>query len=245
MIAGGGAGRGLTHGEDRRGSSATACSRRQQPGRALLGHRRPSRRHRGRVHRLSRRADTNAFDFGLINDGLADRPPDRRAPFNVTTSPRRLSDQHYVVEARYPYQVWELDVALPCRRWPGHVVSPRSTETSQRASRSRSSASRSSARGGGARVHLPKPNGRATGEAQAAPAPSRGRCGGGRHRAPPHRRDSRGRHWRAHCWGRRSSCLPRRRRRLSRPGTRPLRSVRPPCRARCRERLQRKVGVPA
>ena len=33
------------------------------------------------------------------------------------TSPPRPRLQDYVVEARYPYQVWELDVALPCRRF--------------------------------------------------------------------------------------------------------------------------------
>jgi N-methylhydantoinase A len=66
---------------------------------------------------VSRRADTHAFDFGLVNDGLASLDRQIDEFFAQMDVPAEARLQDYVVEARYPYQVWELDVALPCRRF--------------------------------------------------------------------------------------------------------------------------------
>jgi N-methylhydantoinase A len=68
---------------------------------------------------ISRRADTNRFDYDAVNQSLArlgeqieefyarlDTPDDRRAT-------------EFFVEARYPYQVWELEVPLAAGRFEG------------------------------------------------------------------------------------------------------------------------------
>jgi N-methylhydantoinase A len=66
---------------------------------------------------VSRRADTHAFDFALVNDGLASLDQQIDEFFGQMDIAAEARQQDYVVEARYPYQVWELDVALPCKRF--------------------------------------------------------------------------------------------------------------------------------
>jgi N-methylhydantoinase A len=66
---------------------------------------------------VSRRAHTGEFDFELVNEALAslDRQMDEFFDRMGIAAGARVKD--YVVEARYPYQVWELDVALPKGRF--------------------------------------------------------------------------------------------------------------------------------
>jgi len=70
---------------------------------------------------VSRRADTHEFDYELVNAGLADLDRQIDEFFAHMDVPAEARMQDYVVEARYPYQVWELDVALPCRRFEGQA----------------------------------------------------------------------------------------------------------------------------
>ena len=70
---------------------------------------------------VSRRADTNAFDCDAVNEGLADLDRQIEEFFTRMDISAEARMQDYVVEARYPYQVWELDVALPCRRFEGQA----------------------------------------------------------------------------------------------------------------------------
>ncbi len=85
--------------------------------------------------------------------------------------------QDYVVEARYPYQVWELDVALPCRRFESQadvdalVAAFHETHERVFAVKELGQAVECLYWKGRARVHLPKPTlAAATAEAQAAPS---------------------------------------------------------------------------
>jgi N-methylhydantoinase A len=61
---------------------------------------------------ISQRADTNRFDYEAVNGGLA-RLAEQIEEFFArleTTVLERFSE--FFVEARYPYQVWELEVPL-------------------------------------------------------------------------------------------------------------------------------------
>ena len=126
---------------------------------------------------VSRRADTNAFDFELINDGLADLDRQIDAFFTRMDIAAEARMQDYVVEARYPYQVWELDVALPCRRFDGQadvdalVAAFHETHERVFAVKELGQSVECLYWKGRARVHLPKPTlAAATGEAQGAPS---------------------------------------------------------------------------
>jgi N-methylhydantoinase A len=61
---------------------------------------------------ISRRTDSGAFSFGLINDALASLERQMNEFFDRMAVPDTARCVDYVVEARYPYQVWELDVPL-------------------------------------------------------------------------------------------------------------------------------------
>jgi N-methylhydantoinase A len=85
--------------------------------------------------------------------------------------------QDYVVEARYPYQVWELDVALPSRRFESQadvdalVAAFHETHERVFAVKELGQSVECLYWKGRARVHLPKPTlAAATGEAQGAPS---------------------------------------------------------------------------
>ena len=68
---------------------------------------------------ISRRVDTNRFDAEQVNDGLADL--DRRLDefFDRLETPAAARRKEFFVEARYPYQVWELEVPLRESRLQG------------------------------------------------------------------------------------------------------------------------------
>jgi N-methylhydantoinase A len=65
----------------------------------------------------SYRTETSAFDIAAVNDALASL--DRQADEFYSRMGVAPDDQlrEYVAEARYPYQVWELDVPLPKARF--------------------------------------------------------------------------------------------------------------------------------
>ena len=126
---------------------------------------------------VSRRADTNAFDRDVVNEGLADLDRQIEAFFAQMDVPADARMQDYVVEARYPYQVWELDVALPCRRFESQadvdalVAAFHETHERVFAVKELGQSVECLYWKGRARVHLPKPTlAAATGEAQGAPS---------------------------------------------------------------------------
>jgi N-methylhydantoinase A len=126
---------------------------------------------------VSRRADTNAFDRDLVNEGLADLDRQIEAFFAQMDVPADARMQDYVVEARYPYQVWELDVALPSRRFESQadvdalVAAFHETHERVFAVKELGQSVECLYWKGRARVHLPKPTlAAATGEAQGAPS---------------------------------------------------------------------------
>jgi N-methylhydantoinase A len=126
---------------------------------------------------VSRRADTNAFDRDAVNEGLADLDRQIEAFFAQMDVPAEARMQDYVVEARYPYQVWELDVALPCRRFESQadvdalVAAFHETHERVFAVKELGQSVECLYWKGRARVHLPKPTlAAATGEAQGAPS---------------------------------------------------------------------------
>jgi N-methylhydantoinase A len=126
---------------------------------------------------VSRRADTNAFDRDVVNEGLADLDRQIEAFFAQMDVPAEARMQDYVVEARYPYQVWELDVALPCRRFESQadvdalVAAFHETHERVFAVKELGQSVECLYWKGRARVHLPKPTlAAATGEAQGAPS---------------------------------------------------------------------------
>ena len=140
---------------------------------------------------VSRRADTHAFDFDLVNDGLASLDRQIDEFFAQMDVPAEARLQDYVVEARYPYQVWELDVALPCRRFETDADVAALVEAFHE-THERVFAVKELGQGveclywkGRARVHLPKPtlaaasgDGTAGAERRAAPdVVGRGRAG--------------------------------------------------------------------
>jgi N-methylhydantoinase A len=61
---------------------------------------------------ISRRADTNRFDFDHVNAGLAGLDAQMDAFFDGLGTPPEHRVKEFFVEARYPFQVWELDVPL-------------------------------------------------------------------------------------------------------------------------------------
>jgi N-methylhydantoinase A len=66
---------------------------------------------------LSRRADTNRFDYDTVNRGLARLQEQIDELFDRLETPAHLRDCEFFVEARYPYQVWELEVPLRSGRF--------------------------------------------------------------------------------------------------------------------------------
>jgi N-methylhydantoinase A len=61
---------------------------------------------------ISYRADTNRFDAGPVNDGLASLEIRVDEFFERLGTPEAARRKEFFVEARYPYQVWELEVPL-------------------------------------------------------------------------------------------------------------------------------------
>ena len=61
---------------------------------------------------ISRRVDTNRFDFDAVNEGLAQLDGQIDEFFDRLDTRRRARRKEFFVEARYPYQVWELEVPL-------------------------------------------------------------------------------------------------------------------------------------
>ena len=61
---------------------------------------------------VSRRTDTGAFDFEGINEALASLHGQMDAFFDRMGIVQEARHTEYLVEARYPYQVWELEVPL-------------------------------------------------------------------------------------------------------------------------------------
>lgn len=61
---------------------------------------------------ISQRADSNRFDQAAVNRGLAALGEQIDEFFGRLDIPASLRSTEYFVEARYPYQVWELEVPL-------------------------------------------------------------------------------------------------------------------------------------
>ncbi len=61
---------------------------------------------------ISRRADTNRFDAEAVNGGLAELEDRLDEFFERLGTPAAARRKEFFVEARYPYQVWELEVPL-------------------------------------------------------------------------------------------------------------------------------------
>jgi N-methylhydantoinase A len=61
---------------------------------------------------VSRRADTRAFDYAGINAELAKLDEQIDQFFDRIGTPKDQQSREFFVEARYPHQVWELDVPL-------------------------------------------------------------------------------------------------------------------------------------
>ncbi len=66
---------------------------------------------------VSQRTDTNSFDYAGINKVLAALDAQIDAFFTRLQTPPEEQERQFIVEARYPYQVWELDVPLPRHRF--------------------------------------------------------------------------------------------------------------------------------
>ena len=174
VIAGGGAG-GLTMSRSPRSSAATGCSFR----RPLRRSRRRGglfARHRRRVHGQPPRRHP-PFDHDLVNAGLEDLDRQIDEFFAHMDVPADARLQDYVVEARYPYQVWELDVPLPCRRFEGQadvdtlVAAFHATHERVFAVKELGQSVECLYWKGRARVHLPKPTlAAAAGDRQASPS---------------------------------------------------------------------------
>ena len=109
VVAGGGAG-GLTIVAIARELGCAACSSRRTAARPrrLRG---PARRHRRGVQPSAAVPTRDDFAFAAIERGLAEleRQIDEFLARRGRRRGRRMQD--YFVEARYPYQVWELEVA--------------------------------------------------------------------------------------------------------------------------------------
>ena len=61
---------------------------------------------------ISRRVDTNRFDFDAVNEGLAQLDGQIDEFFDRLDTRAEQRRKEFFVEARYPYQVWELEVPL-------------------------------------------------------------------------------------------------------------------------------------
>jgi N-methylhydantoinase A len=68
---------------------------------------------------ISQRADTNRFDAGAVNRGLSRLRKQIDELFQRLGTPPELQGAEFFVEARYPYQVWELEVPLGGERFDG------------------------------------------------------------------------------------------------------------------------------
>jgi N-methylhydantoinase A len=65
---------------------------------------------------LSRRVDTNRFDRDAVNEGLGQLERQMDDFFDRLKTPEPARRKEFFVEARYPYQVWELEVPLRTAR---------------------------------------------------------------------------------------------------------------------------------
>jgi N-methylhydantoinase A len=68
---------------------------------------------------ISQRADTNRFPYEEVNRGLARLQEEIDELFDRLQTPPELRGCEFFVEARYPYQVWELEVPLSSGRFEG------------------------------------------------------------------------------------------------------------------------------
>lgn len=68
---------------------------------------------------ISQRADTNRFDYAAVNRGLARLAEQIDEFFGRLGTAAELRSSEFFVEARYPYQVWELEVPLACGHFKG------------------------------------------------------------------------------------------------------------------------------
>jgi N-methylhydantoinase A len=66
---------------------------------------------------VSRRTDTSAFAYEAVNEALESLQRQMTEFFDRMAVPASARQTDYVVEARYPYQVWELDVSLDSDRF--------------------------------------------------------------------------------------------------------------------------------
>jgi N-methylhydantoinase A len=66
---------------------------------------------------ISRRADTNRFDFDSVNEGLEQLDAQIEEFFDRLDTAAAERHKQFFVEARYPYQVWELEVPLETARF--------------------------------------------------------------------------------------------------------------------------------
>ena len=116
LVAGGGAG-GLTVG---RIAAELGCDR------VLVPHTAPALSACGGMYAnvvteftSSVTATTGTFDYDAINGALADLDKDMDRFFDSLDVDDENRTKEFFVEARYPYQVWELDVPLPVSRFNG------------------------------------------------------------------------------------------------------------------------------
>jgi len=65
---------------------------------------------------ISRRVDTNRFDNDMVNQGLGELERQMDNFFDLLKTPEQARRKEFFVEARYPYQVWELEVPLAKKR---------------------------------------------------------------------------------------------------------------------------------
>lgn len=70
---------------------------------------------------VSRRTDTGAFDYEGINEALASLSGQMSDFFDRMGIGEEDRQTEFMVEARYPYQVWELDVPLAAGRFEGEA----------------------------------------------------------------------------------------------------------------------------
>jgi N-methylhydantoinase A len=77
---------------------------------------------------ISQRADTNRFDPDSVNRGLARLQEEIDELFDRLGTPAEDRGCEFFVEARYPYQVWELEVPLHAGRFEGPEDVERMTE---------------------------------------------------------------------------------------------------------------------
>jgi N-methylhydantoinase A len=68
---------------------------------------------------LSRRSDTDDFDADAVNAGLEGLEAQMDAFLDGLGTPPARRRKEFFVEARYPYQVWELEVPLTASRFAG------------------------------------------------------------------------------------------------------------------------------